>query len=91
MAVVAERQKTGLDEGSTGRRNFAGESDVFLTAILSLQSDVCFPPPPTHEAIVCFCFEDIFNYTVLAREKHNGILTSLFFFFVDSISGTSPF
>lgn len=79
MALVAERQKAGLDEGSRGCRNFAGESDVFLARILFLCWLMYAFLPPTHEAIVCFCFEDIFNYTVPAKGKHNGILTSLLF------------
>lgn len=40
----------------------------------SKQCDVCFFLPP-HKATICFCSEDIFNYRVLAKEKHNGILT----------------
>ena len=35
---------------------------------------MCFYLPP-HKATICFCSEDVFNYTVPAKEKHNGILT----------------
>lgn len=35
---------------------------------------MCFYLPP-HKARICFCSEDVFNYTVPAKEKHNGILT----------------
>lgn len=44
---------------------------------VSLQSDVYLFSP--HKAMVCFHFEDIFNYPMRAKEKHNGILTRLLF------------
>lgn len=87
MSPVAEKQKNWFYEGSIGSRNFAGESDKSLNrevaAVLPflsvfLQSDVCFFLLP-HDAKICFCVEDIFNYTVQAKEKHNGILTRLLF------------
>lgn len=65
----------------------------FHFSAVSVCFSPCLPPLPCppNEATVSFCFEDIFNYTMLAKEKHNGILTSLLFSSVDSISATSPF